>query len=360
MRFSIPLFVGFALLACASESPVPSQPSTDGAAPPPAPGDGGGSSSSSSSGTTPACSPTSTVAIEPMLINLVVLFDTTGSICAPIDDTGGVGARDCSSALSKWRQVLRGFSTFASAPAPLPVAVSLIPWGDSNAVCTVAAKSATATSVRLPDTTNSLVGALNRINPQGGSPLGSATEAGVKFSTELARTAPADTRTVHVLMTDSPTTCRDAARAPAAAQTGLAAGVKTFVIGVGAAATSNVVDPIANAGGTGTAIPLTTDAAVELPAALTSILQKSSSCERTLAKNPDGTPAVASQVSLVLTKSGTKATLPYSQDCSEPQGWKYVPNAQSPVRIELCPSACTEARAEPQTALSAELGCASR
>jgi hypothetical protein len=55
---------------------------------------------------------------------------------------------------------------------------------------------------------------------------------------------------------------------------------------------------------------------------------------------------------------GTEQILVQSQDCSNADGWHYVPSEVAPSGIKLCANACTKVKAQDQGTISVVLGCA--
>jgi hypothetical protein len=97
----------------------------------------------------------------------------------------------------------------------------------------------------------------------------------------------------------------------------------------------------------------------EMNAALSSIKGAALSCATKLPDPPMGQSLNLKQINVRLTVKGVERVVPQSQDCSNPAGWRYTPDANAPTGIELCSAVCSEVTgALIDSKLNVVLGCA--
>jgi hypothetical protein len=164
-----------------------------------------------------------------------------------------------------------------------------------------------------------------------------------------------------VLATDGePNDCNSSVTAVEnAAAAGVAAGVKTYVIGVGPS-TGNL-NSFAAKGGTTQAIMIPTNNTAQVSADLINALGQIASsllgCEYGLPKPPDGQTLNVNAVNVNYTAPGAASkTLPYSADCANPDGWHYD-STQAPSKVVLCTGSCGTAQAQSGAKLDIIFGC---
>jgi von Willebrand factor type A domain len=193
-----------------------------------------------------------------------------------------------------------------------------------------------------------------------GTPTLAALTGSVTFATSLQAAYPGD-KVLIILATDGkPAGCKadgnDVAGVAAEAAKALAAGVPTYVIGVGSATTN--LDAIAAGGGTMKAFIVSTSdpgtTTREFEAAIDAI-QETLGCDYLIPSPPGGMTIDYMKVNVELATAGGKETeLTYSADCSDADGWHYD-NLTSPTRIILCSGACMDAKSS--TAVNIVFGC---
>ncbi|MCL2778209.1 MAG: VWA domain-containing protein [Polyangiaceae bacterium] len=130
--------------------------------------------------------------------------------------------------------------------------------------------------------------------------------------------------------------------ASAAAIAAVSATIPTYVIGVGPDVYNLTV--LATAGGTSLIqVDVATDPAetsAALLAALNDIRLQVVSCDFAIPDPPDGRTIDFNKINIVYTPPGqTEQTLPYSPNCSAPDGWHFD-NAAAPTRIQFCADTC--------------------
>ncbi|HVJ90043.1 MAG TPA: hypothetical protein VM580_09575 [Labilithrix sp.] len=196
-------------------------------------------------------------------------------------------------------------------------------------------------------------------DPSGDTPSEPALEGAIT----QAKSVRATGRQVAVVFaTDgSPRGCgSDLNGVEAIAAQGFAAGIRTYVIGVGP--NTGALDGMAKSGGTDKAIIIPTENAAQvsadLRAAIGAVTTSMLNCSVPLPAPPDGRTLDVNAVNVNVTPSGgASTTLAYSADCSDPNGWRYD-DATAPKEIVLCSAACESARATSGAKLDVIFGCA--
>jgi hypothetical protein len=157
----------------------------------------------------------------------------------------------------------------------------------------------------------------------------------------------------------------------AEAERGAAAGIPTYVIGVGSDLEEDPENPeddnlkeIAVGGGTEaliidpeTGTPEKTRQA--LLAEVNKIRGQQVSCEMPMPSPPAGLTLDPMKVNIEYTTGGETVRLLMNDDCSGDRlGWRYD-DAIAPTRVELCPATCDEVKSHPDAALNVVFGCES-
>ncbi len=195
-----------------------------------------------------------------------------------------------------------------------------------------------------------------------GTPTLAALTGSVAYAATVQKAHP-DGKVVIVLATDGkPAGCKSegnsltsvAAEAASALST---YGLYTYVIGVGTALTN--LDTIAASGGTKTALLVDTSdpskTAADFAAAIESI-QTSLGCAYPIPAPMGGGTIDYTKVNVELTSGGKTSELPYSSDCSNPDGWHYD-DPKKPAQIELCSAACKSAGSDVSGSIDILFGC---
>jgi hypothetical protein len=311
--------------------------------PPPKPGEFEGCASSTLKG---ASTP----------VHMVIALDVSGSMCEPVEGGGG----SCGSPTSKWSQTKAAFGAFFADANSKDAFASVIPWAGNN--CSGFNTPRGTADVRLPDTGGSLLSSLNTINPNGGTPTVAAINGALQYAQSLKSTLTDGGKVVIVLATDGqPTACGSVSQAASAAGAAFTAGFPVYVVGVGPSLNNlNEIAAGAQTNG-GKAILVTKDVNTELNKALADIKGKSLGCGLQLPVATSGQSLDFSKVNLTFTDNGgVTKTMPKSQDCSNADGWKYVPNESAPTGIELCTAACGTVKVADKGSIGVVLGCATK
>jgi hypothetical protein len=182
--------------------------------------------------------------------------------------------------------------------------------------------------------------------PAAETPTLPAEQGAIAYATTIKAGLKPGEQVAIVLATDGqPNNCSSTVSAVStAAAAGAAAGIKTYVVGVGPS-TGNL-DAIAVGGGTGpTAIMVNTTSPAQVSADLAKAIGKIKasqlSCNYSLPAPPAGQTLDVNAVNVNFTPGGGVAqTLPYSANCTDPNGWHYD-NTTAPTQIIMCPSRCT-------------------
>ncbi len=299
-------------------------------------------------------------------VNLVLMYDKSGSMGDPLE--GG-------DPKAKWIPVNTGMKAFFADPSSTGYNASLQFFpapGDLATTCAAPYASPLVPLTSLGQS-QSLVAALDKAAPQGGTPTLPALEGAIAYAKETSRARP-DEKTVVVLVTDgepglmvngtfSPGCANNDVAHVAAAAASAYAGtpqIPTYVVGVGPSLQK--LDAVAKAGGTSAAfmVPVSnpTETTTALQKALESIRsQVKLSCDFALPAAPAGQTLDTSRVNVAFTSgNGHETPLVYSSDCGAANGWRYDDIAH-PQRIELCGAACGTAQADRNGKLTVALGC---
>jgi hypothetical protein len=139
-----------------------------------------------------------------------------------------------------------------------------------------------------------------------------------------------------------------------------AAGLLTYVIGIGSDFEKTNLTSWATAGGTAVIFVdanQTGQTTTEFQNALNSIRSVSLTCNFVIPPPPPGQTLDRNKVNVVYQpSSGAPTVLPYSSDCSNANGWHYDdPNA--PTKIEVCPSSCATAQSDRNGKITLAFGC---
>jgi hypothetical protein len=198
----------------------------------------------------------------------------------------------------------------------------------------------------LPDAAGTLASTLNANGPQSGfnTPTQPAVQGAVDYAKTLAATGK---KTAVVLVTDGePNGCSSTIDNTAtSAGSGLANGVRTYVIGVGESIAN--LDSIATGGGTSKALIVPTadpsKIAGDFVTALGQIRAQAISCDYAMPAPPAGETLDVSKVNVQFTSGGTVSPLDYDAACASGKGWHYD-NESAPTKILICPSSCDTLR----------------
>jgi hypothetical protein len=329
-------------------------------------------------------------------VHMVFSFDVTGSMCEssssdalPAEYVNNQRNPEfkaaCDRASSKWTQVKSGLKSFFSKPATGDgeLSVSLVTWSAkrSDPMSTNYCDGNIFNKSLIPVTTlpsQAPGNVLDPILPEGLTPTGGAIRGAANLASGLRGQLDGG-KVIMVLVTDGvPNICPHGPMAPnpkliddalqaakANATASFNSGTPVYVVGVGDAL--NQLGEIANAGGTGNAIliDLSSPTAVgaKIEGALDEIRGKIRNCGLRLPAPKPGEELDYSRVNLTFESTEGKLTKTYSPDCSNKNGWKYdvTPGgAAKPTRIEMCETACDEAKKDSRIAVKLVLGCLSR
>jgi hypothetical protein len=369
--------VAFALVACGSETE-----SEFGEAGNPNNGSGVPSGSNGlpdigPQGTGSACV-TEVAGAELAPTNLIFMYDKSGSM-------GYLGDDPTFDPNKKWIPVGQGMKSFFSDPYSKTLRASLqfFPDGDLpdppgppdeqrdvNEVCSFdyATPKVALTSAADPK----FVTTIDSTTPAGGTPTAPALKGAITYAEQIAASRPGE-KTAVVFVTDGepgfmiggqfvpgcenmPNTIEEASKLATGA---LAKQIPTYVVGVGPAL--GKLNAIASAGGTTSAIMVDisdpTKTAEQIRTALNDIRKREATCDFAMPPPPEGETLDPNAVNVVLKLAdGTDSVLGYSQECSDPSGWKYD-NAAAPTRILLCSASCNDAKASTEGKVTIAFGC---
>src|SRR5581483_3522928 len=210
----------------------------------------------------------------------------------------------------------------------------------------------------LPDN-QSFASSMSSHMPGGGTPTLPAEQGAIAYAQSIASSHPGE-KVAIVLVTDGdPNDCSSTPQNVAAAAMGVANKIPTYVIGVGPSLQN--LDTIAMGGGTMKATIVQTNNPAQIVQdfenALNAIRGLTLACEYNIPSPGAGQMIDFTKVNVVFTPTNApQETLQSSQDCSNPNGWRYD-NATSPTKILLCQSACTNVQKDKSGKIDVVFGC---
>jgi hypothetical protein len=251
-------------------------------------------------------------------------------------------------------------NAFFTSPASANTFVSVIPW--SGLACGTFGTPLNATEVALPDSGGKLATALKTVTPSSATPISSAIDGAVAYAKRLQASLTDGGKVVIALATDGePTACGDHVGALASAGAALTKGFGPYVIGIGSEIPKLDALAVASGSNSGKAFLVQgPNMANELNATLTAIKENAIRCEVKVAKAPDGQTADYSKLNVVTGGGINEKTVPYSQDCSNKDGWRYTPDEKAPESVELCSARCDAIKKGATASIKMVLGCATQ
>jgi hypothetical protein len=299
-------------------------------------------------------------------VNLVIMYDKSGSMGNPAE--GG-------DPNLKWIPVNAGMKAFFSDAKSFGYNASLQFFPAPGGISQTCGADYTDPLVPLtPLASNKpLESALDGASPAGGTPTLPALEGAIAYAKKTIAARP-DEKTVVVLVTDGePGMMVNGSMAPGCSNNDIAhvaqaandaftasPSIPTYVIGVGQQLTA--LETIAQQGGTKSAFMVSvsdpTQTRTQLQAAFDAIRsQQKVSCDFAIPAAPKGEQLDKDRVNVGYTNgAGSETPLVYSKDCTAQNGWRYD-DPTNPSRIELCPSSCGVAQADPNGKLTIAFGC---
>ena len=324
-------------------------------------------------------------AAERLPLHLVLLLDRSSSMCC-YDQfcqrvTGQELHRDCDNGSSRWAVTAGALASFFGSAETAGITTSVLPFpaaGSRDAQCTADyAGQVSSSEVALP---SDLTGAFNGLKPpnEGNvTPTTPAFEGALDVARALRASVPAEDTVAILFATDGqPKDCGstfspnhgyengDIGPSAAAAAAAAAQGIRTYVIGLDDPNENLKPNLTALAAAAGTAPPALislsdpSQAATQLKDALNAVRGKALGCELIVPEPPAGKTLDPKKINVVYRPGGggDSRILPYSEDCSDANGWHYD-DVTNPTRITLCAASCSRAQDDPQGRLEVVLGC---
>lgn len=284
-------------------------------------------------------------------INLVLMIDRSGSMGGSVRNV-------------RWDPVVAGLKSFFADPSSHNFSASLafFPAGSSSTCAPTATYANPLVPLTQLPNAAAFSTALDDTSPTGSN---TPTKPALDGAIDTAKAIQATGKHVAVILaTDgAPNGCSSTkASVDQSAAAGLAAGIKTYVLGVGPS-TGNL-DSFAQNGGTTKAImiPTTnpTQVSDDLRAAIGQIAASLLGCSFALPPPPAGEALDYNAVNVNFTpQGGTATTLAYSADCSDKNGWRYD-NLTAPTEIVLCADMCDTVKSELGAKVEILFGCATK
>jgi len=318
-------------------------------------------------------------------VNMLVMFDRSGSMLEVADET---------TSATRWDLTSAALTQFFQDPgaADLGVALRFFPHdlpaaGCTKQACDVSACSQvlvdmgklTADSAPMDVQEESLVTAVGTSAPvqgggmgmqSGGTPISAALDGALTWATTYQAAHPEE-QTVVIFVTDGqPNGCDESfgTISAIAADALASAGVATYAIGLqnadGTAISPDDMNRLAAAGGTDKAFFVSDGptASADLLAALNAIRGMAIACDFPMpTTTSSGMVIDKNLVNVTFTPSGAMPSdftkVASAADCLTSLSW-YYDNEDAPTRIVLCPSACETATADPGASIKIIVGCA--
>jgi hypothetical protein len=265
--------------------------------------------------------------------------------------------RSDSMAGTKWNSTSQGIEAFFADPSSKGTSASLAFFCGNSCSASSYETPSVALSA-LPEAT-AFKQSIQSQTLCNGTPTAPAIQGAVAYAqTVKAQPSNGSGTVVVALVTDGqPNNCGGMKGSVAAATAGVAAGIKTYVIGVGSSLQN--LDTLATAGGTGKAILVDTSnpaqLATDFEKAIDAIRLSAMSCELTIPAANAGATLDVNKVNVTLTSGGTTTTLSYDAQCTG-AGWRYD-DVQAPTKVELCPTTCSAAKADASSRVDLVFGC---
>jgi len=295
---------------------------------------------------------------EPKPLNLYIMFDKSGSMLGP-----------------KWAAASDAMQRFFMDPqsSGLQVALRFFPDDGCDPGCSISScaepmvELGALTELSAPTDTHeqTLLEAVGRATPGGGTPLSAALDGALRFAKNVREDKPHEASAV-VLVTDGePSDCQEAtAYFEGSARDALISHeVLTFAIGL-EGSDASLVNAIAQAGGTEAGILIGDGALSEqLLQAFTDIRERTVACNYDLPDTAGGDNIDPAMVNVLVLPTGASApeTVPQvngAEACSKSGGWYYDDNLD-PKDILFCPSTCTAVQSDVGAQVELLFGCES-
>jgi hypothetical protein len=267
----------------------------------------------------------------------------------------------------KWAAAGAALATFVEDPQTAGVAVGLqyLPLGDND--CTYQDYARPAVPVKLlPGNAAAVEASLARTQPQGDTPMLPALEGVMEYARSLLIGDPSRTVAISLITDGQPDTCNSTISNVAAVAGQGASGsppVLTFVTALEEDLFAQGLDTVAAAGGTGTAIRVSTPAtaAQQLVDALSSARDSARQC-RFAVPPVSGSQKVTAQDVAVSVRSTTESTprgasyVSAAASCPASDAF-YLDDPSKPAWVTLCPALCARVHGDPGTRVDVSAGC---
>jgi hypothetical protein len=280
------------------------------------------------------------------------------SLILMIDKSGSMGDGVNGDPALKWNPITAAIKQFVGDPDSAGVSASLhfFPQAD---LCNPSAYYTPAVALRaLPDAAP-FSAAIDAQTPAGNTPTRPVVLGAIDYALDAQAARPGE-RVAIVLVTDGePDSCNSSVENVAFEVGRVASTIPTFVVGVGQSVA--MLNKIAQAGGTGQAVLVSTgdpaQTTADFLATLESIRGLVVPCSFLLPTPPDGMALDTMRVNVVYTTgAGAANALTYARDCTAGAGWRYD-NESAPTRVELCPQTCADAKRDRAARIDVVFGC---
>ena len=313
---------------------------------------------------------------KPVPLHLVALMDYSGSMMAEdVTDSGG-------RPITRFEGVKRAWEAYAALPQTREVRLTALPFGTRPALesvdnCSENSFAPTMTDTLMPDAsamTTAIVAGVPPTDWNNDTPTAGGVASAVKAARALQLQFPNDAVAI-VLSTDgAPTACggvgdhaqpnpEDLAAAIAAEQAAVAAGFKTYIIGIATSdpTYSGALRELAAASGGGDPTLISSGNASVIAEQLQGRLAavgREYLCKIPLSDAARGNLA-QTNVAFSAGAGAPSTTLSYAQECAGGAGYRYD-DAANPRNIVLCPSTCASFGSASDAEVQLAVGCEAR
>lgn len=267
----------------------------------------------------------------------------------------------------KWSAATAAISTFVEDPETAGVAIGLqyLPVGTDD--CNPQDYARPAVTVKLlPGNAAAIEASLARTQPDGDTPMLPALQGVMEYARSLLIGDPTRQVAISLITDGQPDTCSSSIQdvaAVAAAGTSADPPVLTFVTALEDDLFAQQLDTVAAAGGSGTAIRVSTPAtaAQQLVDSLAALRDTARDCRFAVPPVQASEPPTAQDVTVAVRTNAASPQQPAtyvasSGSCPTTDAF-FVDDPSKPAWVTLCPALCSRVHADPGTHIDVSVGC---
>ncbi|WP_394827501.1 vWA domain-containing protein [Pendulispora albinea] len=301
-------------------------------------------------------------------VNLITMFDKSGSMGRYKDDSGNW----IDNTAKRWTPVSKGMTAFYSDPksAGMNATLQYFPLSDSKGnICNVGTYSSPSVGLT-PLPNGAFSNSLSATTPEGNTPTEPSLQGAVNTARAILASRKGEKAVVLFVTDGEPNGCSStvdgAAKIAEDSYKGIpAAGIPSVpVYAIGVGPSTGAIDRIATAGGT-TGVHVDVDNPDQTTSQLVSELQKIRgsvmSCSFAIPEPSDKREINFDAVRVNFTNgAGQATTLKYNETCAGNDGWRYdvKPSATvKPHSITLCANTCSTIQGDPNGKINIAFDC---